>query len=46
MQENGSVVLYHRDVAPWRPYSADEYLSWLKDIRREFGEIVEKATET
>jgi len=44
MQENGSVVLYHRNTVPWRPYSTDEYLDWLKDIRAEFGKIVEDAT--
>ena len=44
MQENGSVVLYHRDAVPWHPYSKAEYLDWLRNVRKEFGKIVEDAT--
>jgi len=41
IRDGGGYVLYHRNVTPWREYSREDYLAWLRRIREEFGRILD-----
>jgi hypothetical protein len=45
MQQDGWIMLYHEDAEEVRPYSYDEYLDWLRQMRDEFRDVYDTAAK-